>query len=157
MAIKMKMIGGQWIPFDSETGELLVKVSGVTLDADIDIGDVNLLDTVGSKVNPATEDKQDSILSALTRSHIAGPTKIAVDATPKTLSELELTLNENTRKILITVWSSGIFYKFGPVTVATGTPLLMGVHLSEWTKAKFDTLQFVTDGDPVDMSVTELG
>ena len=65
MAIKRVMIGGQLIAVDDSTGELMVKVSGVTLDADIDIGDVNLLNAAGAKINPATSDKQDTANSSL--------------------------------------------------------------------------------------------
>ena len=37
----------------------------LALGADVDIGDVNLLNAIGTKINPATEEKQDSILAAL--------------------------------------------------------------------------------------------
>ena len=56
MAIKRMMIAGQRLAVDDATGELIVRVSGLTLDPSVDIGDVNLLDAAGTKINPATRE-----------------------------------------------------------------------------------------------------
>jgi hypothetical protein len=62
MARKDRIIGGQLIAFDSETNELMVKVSGMTIEVeDLDIGNVNPLNVAGEKVNPSTEEKQTTL------------------------------------------------------------------------------------------------
>ena len=40
--------------------------TNVTLDADVDIGDIHLLNILDAKIDPATEQKQDSIITQLT-------------------------------------------------------------------------------------------
>ena len=40
--------------------------TNVTLDADVDIGDIHLLNIANAKIDPATEQKQDSIITQLT-------------------------------------------------------------------------------------------
>lgn len=43
---------------ETDLGAITQKVSGITFDAGVDIGDINLLNIAGSKVNPATSDLQ---------------------------------------------------------------------------------------------------
>ena len=65
MATKKIFIAGQYLVVDEDTGELMVKVSGITFGADIDIGNVNLLNKAGLKIDPATEAKQDVVAARL--------------------------------------------------------------------------------------------
>jgi hypothetical protein len=59
MTRKDRIIGGQLVAFDSETNEIMVKVSGVHVDVeDLDIGNMNPLNVAGEKVNISTEEKQ---------------------------------------------------------------------------------------------------
>ena len=58
MAMRRQFLAGQRIAMDDETGELYVKLSN----ADIDIGDIHLLNVAKAKINPATEDKQTAVI-----------------------------------------------------------------------------------------------
>ena len=61
MGIIRKWIQALTVPIDEETGQPLVKVTGITFDKDVDIGDVTLLDAEGTKINPATSEGQAAI------------------------------------------------------------------------------------------------
>jgi len=55
-----------------------IGVTGVVFDKDIDIGDIHLLNIAEAKVNPATEDKQDDIVTALGTPAQAGEVATAI-------------------------------------------------------------------------------
>lgn len=65
MATKRILLGGQLLAVDEDTGALVVLVSGLTFDRDIDIGDLHLLNIAGAKINPATCEGQTAILAKL--------------------------------------------------------------------------------------------
>ncbi len=49
----------------TDGGVVNVLVSGLTFDKDIDIGDLHLLNIANSKIDPATEGKQDAVITAV--------------------------------------------------------------------------------------------
>ena len=59
----------------------LASTVNVTLDADVDIGNLNLLNVAGTKINPATEEKQDALLAL----DFATETTLATRASETTL------------------------------------------------------------------------
>lgn len=65
MATTTIILGGQEIAVDDTTHELVVKASGITFDGSVDIGDVNLLNAAGTKINPATQESLAAILAKL--------------------------------------------------------------------------------------------
>ncbi len=63
--------------------------TNITLDADVDIGDIHLLNIANSKIDPATEQKQDSIITQLTTLNavdFATETTLATRASETTLA-----------------------------------------------------------------------
>jgi len=57
---------------NSDGTATLASSVNVTLDADVDIGNINLLNIAGTKVDPATEPKQDDIIAAINALAISG-------------------------------------------------------------------------------------
>ena len=62
MAEKRMMVAGQLLAVDDETGHLIVDAE---LDAEVDIGKVNLMNKADATIDPATEDKQDTIITGI--------------------------------------------------------------------------------------------
>lgn len=144
--------GLAWIDLACATGQnstLRIEpgavVPGVQLVADLDIGDVSVLNADGVKINPTAENRR-----------IAGPTKITVDTESKTLATLGLTLNSATKLLRIITPTSGIFWAYGEATL-NSTPLLTGTNEEFGTAAIFATLQFIVADATVDIWVEELG
>jgi hypothetical protein len=107
----------------------------------------------------ATEAKQDAVsgyLAALGYVRVAGPVKVTVDVTSKTLATLGLTLNSATKRLRIITPTEGIFWAYGTATIGS-TPLLTGTNEEDGTPASFATLQFIVASGTVDMWVEELG
>ena len=120
----------------------------MSVNADIDIGDVNLLDIEGEAVNPA---------KIFTRK--AGPTKVTVTDTTQTLAELGLALNAATTKLRFIVPDEGIYWNFGTdsAVAATSPPLMPDAWESECTRAELLTMEFITASGTVVMWIEELG
>jgi len=127
----------------------------MSVNADIDIGDVNLLDIEGEAVNPA---------KIFTRK--AGPHKLTVGEASLTLAEMlavtygePTTLNAATTKIRFIVPDEGIYWGFGvdSAVAATSPPLMPDAWESECTRAELLTMEFITASGTVVMWIEELG
>jgi hypothetical protein len=88
--------------------------------------------------------------------YLAGPDKLTVTSTSKTLAQLGLVWDPSAKGIILHVPAEGVLWNYG-LADANSCPLLPGTNQAINPLAKLQTLQVIAAGDDVNIWVEQIG